>query len=109
MVSATPIAGSHAAIGSTPARPQGSRRTAGSPSSPAVLDDRQTAKLRPNPTLIPADIPDSSGHPRGLGIRLGVFDPADFSIRSGGVVRLNSRAARHVAELAVTLLRILIL
>jgi hypothetical protein len=48
---------------------------------------------------------DSSGHPRGLGIRLGVFDPADFSIRSGGVVRLNSRAARHVAELAVTLLR----
>jgi hypothetical protein len=59
--------------------------------------------------LIPADVPDSSGDPRGLGIRLGVFDPADFSIRSGGVVRLNSRAARHVAELAVTLLRILIL
>ena len=47
MVSATPIAGSHVAIGSTPARPQGSRRTAGSLSSPAVPDDRQTAKLRP--------------------------------------------------------------
>ncbi len=47
MVSVTPIAGSHVAIGSTPARPQGSRRTTGSLWSPAVPDDRQTAKLRP--------------------------------------------------------------
>ncbi len=45
MVSATLIAGSHAAIASTPARPPGSPRMAGSPSSPAVLDDCQTAKL----------------------------------------------------------------
>jgi hypothetical protein len=83
--------------------------TAGVLPNPAFQHHPGTTKVRPRTTLIPADVPDSSGHPRGLGIRLGVFDPADFSIRSGGVVRLNSRAARHVAELAVTLLRILIL
>ena len=30
-----------------------------------------------------------------------VFDPADFTIRSDGVVRLNPQLARHVAGLAV--------
>jgi hypothetical protein len=36
-----------------------------------------------------------------------VFDAADFSIRSAGVVRMNPQVARLVAGLAVTLLRVL--
>jgi CRISP-associated protein Cas1 len=30
-------------------------------------------------------------------VKAHVFDPADFTIRSGGVVRLNPQLARHVA------------
>ena len=34
-------------------------------------------------------------------VKATVFDPADFTIRSDGVVRLNPELARHVAGLAV--------
>jgi CRISP-associated protein Cas1 len=33
-------------------------------------------------------------------VRPQVFDPADFTIRSDGVVRLNPQLARHVAGMA---------
>jgi hypothetical protein len=45
----------------------------------------------------------------GIDRSASVFDAADFSIRSVGVVRLNPQVARHVAGLAVTRLRILTL
>ena len=38
-------------------------------------------------------------------VKATVFDPADFTIRSHGVVRLNPQLARHVAGLVVPLER----
>jgi CRISP-associated protein Cas1 len=34
-------------------------------------------------------------------VKATVFDPADFTIRSDGVVRLNPQLARHVAKIAL--------
>jgi len=45
----------------------------------------------------------------GIDRSVSVFDPADFSIRGDGVVRLNPQVGRRVAGPAVTPLRILTL
>jgi hypothetical protein len=37
-------------------------------------------------------------------VKATIFDPADFSIRSDGVVRLNPQLARHVAGLMVKMI-----